>query len=214
MAPASAIGPPILGRANAAISGCARIASFRPASTDAAAMKFQTACAADPATPSPARAPSRAAAPAAREPWARAAPAALACWAAARRASRTRSRRCSRLSLTVVRIYLCHSNPSGLFRLPNMAVLPQAVETRNHWPPKPRGAATDPKAAAESWRTWDAETVGRSTASVADAMLWQPTHVCVTAAGQSRRRAPDRPCARRRRMMRAFSTVARAPLPC
>ena len=68
MAPASAIGPPTLGRANAAMTGCASIASLRPASTATVAIKFHTACAANPATPNPARAPVSAAAPAAREP--------------------------------------------------------------------------------------------------------------------------------------------------
>src|SRR6185503_10963045 len=97
------------------------------------------------------------AAPAAREPWTSATPAALACWPAARRASRTRSRRCSRLSLMVVRIYLCHSKPSGLFRLPNMAVLPKAVVTRNDGPHRRRGAGMAPKAAGELGRTGDGE---------------------------------------------------------
>ena len=134
IAPASATGPPMLGRASHAVSGCAATASLcAPASAadpaHAAAISSPRPAAARPvsvaaqAAEPAARDPCARAAPAAREPCARATPAACACSAAARRASCTRSRRTSRRSLTLVRMYLCHSKPSDFFALPNIRPL-------------------------------------------------------------------------------------------
>ena len=109
MAPASASGPPMLGRSSTTVSGRNATPSFRISTArspqllqqhlPAATSELPALCAAIPATPRPARAPSRAAAPAALEPAASAAPAALICWAAACLASAMRRRRFSRRTL-------------------------------------------------------------------------------------------------------------------
>ena len=142
MAPASARGPPTFGRSSTTVRGrnatpslrirtSAAAPSFCSSTLPAATSELPALCAAMPATPMPARAPSRAAAPAALEPAASAAPAALICWAAACLASSMRRRRFSRRTLIVVRMYWFHSKPSGFFRQPNMSA---ALPVELGWP--------------------------------------------------------------------------------
>ena len=183
MAPASAIGPPMLGRAE---RGDQRLRQDRQPLPDdrrhrrkwcqaiaaTVATMFQAACATNPATPSPhagavqGRRTGRPRSLGERH----AGRARLLDRGAPRLQNRAR-RRCSRLSLMVVRMYLCHSKPSGFFRLPNMAVLPQAVETRNARPPNLDGAGRTARLRPNWWRTWDAETARRSTGANADASI-------------------------------------------
>ena len=116
-APARMTGPPMFGRATALRIG--RVATRNPCTrSDQIFSKLSHTA------PAPAIAPSRAADPAAREPAAKATPAAFMFWPAARRAAWTRSRRASRRCLTAVRMYSCHSKPSGFLRQANMACLP------------------------------------------------------------------------------------------
>ena len=143
----------MLGRASAAITGCSRTpACARRSPTPSQDCARRSPTRSPGCSRRPARSARRSPARLARRPSRRARRPRARCeghaglarlWTAARRASKTRCRRCSRLSLMVVRTYLCHSKPSLPLRLPNMAVLLQAFRYR--WAAHRGGAPLGPR---------------------------------------------------------------------